>query len=1202
MSLRLILGRAGSGKTRYCLDAVASELRRSPDGPPLILLVPEQATFQTDRALVAQPGVPGTLRASVVSFRRLAWRVLAETGGAARTHIDEIGKVMALRLLIERRRGELRVFDASAGKAGFLRRLAHTLGELHAYGIGPDDLEQGFQALAALRRDDTALAGKLRDLAVIGRDLETYLAGRWVDPDDYLSLLATKLAARPVPAAVAGASIWLDGFAGFTRQELGVLAALAGLAREVNVTLCLDPADLGASRDGASTFHPTLRTYDALTALAVAAGAGPPESVKLSGSPRFATAPALAHLEREYPRLAPQAFPSGDPHPAITLVGAESRRAEVAAAAREMVRLAREDGLRWREMALVARSLDPYADLIEAAFADYGIPLFLDRRRPVAYHPLVEFVRSSLEVALSNWAAEPVFRLLKTDLWPLSRDEVDILENYVLAHGVRGHAWTSEAPWRWRRVFALDETAPPAPADEKRLARIDGLRRRVAGLLGPFVAAVSRRDSTLRDLTAALWAFLEAAGVPATLRRWADDATAEGHRSLVQEHDQVAKGLVNLLDQLVRNLGDQPGQLAAFTRIVEAGLESLQLGLVPPSLDQVMVGSIDRSRQPDVRAFFVLGANDGVFPAASPDDVVFSDSERAELAGFGLDLAPSSQEKAFGEDYLVYIALTRPSERLWVSYTRTDDSGRAMAPSALVSRLRQAFPRLAETTATLEPRAGEACAEAETLAGVARTLSVALRTPPEAATGTPPEAATGAGPETSGPTWAGAVDPGWLEAYSWLVDRRAPDRRERTRAALRSLGYRNRATLGPSLALDLYGQTVRVSVSRLQDYAACPFRHFASAGLALEPRPRQQLKAPEIGSYFHAALSLFAKALQREQVDLAGLEPEGIAERLGRAVEEITPRLQSEVLTSTARHRHLAARLKRTVGRTIEVLQEHARRSAFRPVATELRFELANEAASFRWRGMVDRLEVASLGPREFVRVIDFKSSSRTYSVRDTYNGLDIQLPAYLLAATAAETALAANVTPGAAGALIPAGALFFPITDAYVRAQGPLDESALVSERAKLSRTEGILLDDGDVLGLMDRHLSGGPPDLTGRPGPAPPLLPVRILKSGTPGRSKALLAPERMDLLLRFTRRKLAELSQGMRTGEIDILPVRSSGRESSCRFCDYRPVCRFDPGAGDGYRRLPQIKEDDVWRLMAEKEGTRDGDSDGPGGRAG
>jgi ATP-dependent helicase/nuclease subunit B len=271
-------------------------------------------------------------------------------------------------------------------------------------------------------------------------------------------------------------------------------------------------------------------------------------------------------------------------------------------------------------------------------------------------------------------------------------------------------------------------------------------------------------------------------------------------------------------------------------------------------------------------------------------------------------------------------------------------------------------------------------------------------------------------------------------------------------------------------------------------------------------------------------------------------------------------------------------------------------------VATELRFELANEAASFRWRGMVDRLEVASLGSREFVRVIDFKSSSRTYSVRDTYNGLDIQLPAYLLAATAAETALAANLAPGAAGSLIPAGALFFPITDAYVRAQGPLDESALTSERAKLSRTEGILLDDGDVLGLMDRHLSGGPPDLTGRPGPAPPLLPVRILKSGTPGRSKALLAPERMDLLLRFTRRKLAELSQGMRTGEIDILPVRSSGRESSCRFCDYRPVCRFDPGAGDGYRRLPQIKEDDVWRLMAEKEGARDGDSDGPGGRAG
>jgi ATP-dependent helicase/nuclease subunit B len=1195
LSFRFILGRAGSGKTRYCLEAVAAELRRSPDGPPLILLIPEQATFQTDRALVCLPGVPGSIRAHVLSFNRLAWRVFAETGGAARRHIDELGKAMALRVLLGRRRQQLRVFSGLAGQAGFLSRLARTISELHAYGIGPEHLDAGYQSLAALGRADTALAGKLHDLAVITRDLQDYLAGRWVDPDDYLTLLAAKLRERP--ACVDGARVWVDGFAGFTPQELGVLTALLEVAAEVNLALCLDPDDLADPGDEPSTFRPTLKTYHFLADLVSTAGVKRAQPVRLTGSPRFNSTAALAHLEREYPRVRPRPFgagvaPAGETRDfAITLVAAESKRAEVAAAGREMVRLAREKGYRWREMSVVVRYLDDYADLLQSTLADYGVPYFLDRRRPVAYHPLVEFVRSAVETALTGWAAEPVFRLLKTDLLsrspdpnipPLLRSDVDLLENYVLAHGIRGAAWTQESPWGWRRVFSLDRTAPPDPATDELLARVDGIRRRVAAVLGPFVDRVrgTRTDAhagqpgtpeavrpaegrlTVREAAAALWELIERAGVPATMDEWRRECLATGRPGRAQEHERVFYDLTGLLDQLAENLGEHPAGLPELARILEAGLESLQLGLVPPSLDQVMVGSIERSRQPELKVCFVLGVNDGVFPAASPEDVVFDDRERSELAGCGMDLAPGGREKILNEDYLVYIALTRACERLWVSYARAGDDGRALAPSAVITRLMALYPGLEERAVTLAPGPAGVCCEAETLSELARLLASAARA---------------GGLVRAGSLAHDAEDPTpWLEAYNWLVA--DPERRERARAALASIHYRNVATdLLADLAGSLYGRPTRVSISRLQAYAACPFSHFAGSGLRLEPRPRQQLKAPEIGNYYHAVLSVFTQDLLREGADLARLGPEDIARRLDQAVETVSPRLSSEVLMSTARNRYLAERLRSTVGRTLEVLQEHARRSSFRPVTPELRFSL--DLLDCRLRGVFDRLEVAEAGARPYVRVIDFKSAGKRYDVRRTYHGLDIQLPAYLLAATGPDSRWDEPEEAGGplppAGAL-PAGAFFFPVADPMVVAKWPLDDEALQLERWKELRIRGVVLADPEVIRLMDRP--------TGQPGP--PLLPTFLNKDGSPRKGGGALRPEEMRTLLDFTRLRLAELAGQMARGRIDIQPYRRGRSETACRYCDYRPVCRFDPGAGDAYRRLAWGKEDGFWALIDER----------------
>lgn len=1197
MAFRFILGRAGSGKTHHCLESIAAALREAPLGDPLILLVPEQATFQMDRRLVSLPGIRGTFRAQVLSFHRLAWRVFAEVGGGARPHIDEVGKVMALRALLSRRRGEFRVFDSATGRSGFLDRLARTISELRAYGIDAEHLEAGYRQLAALGRGDTILAGKLHDLALVSRDLTQYLATRWVDPDDYLSLLAARLGQRP--AVVSGARIWVDGFMSFTPQELAVLRGLLEVAAEVNLTLCLDPHDLGAPRDGGSTFHPTLRTYDTISRLVGDLGIGREETVRLTSGARYAGAPALGHLEREYTSTRPRPF-AGATGPVITLVEAESRRAEVAAAAREMVRLARERGYRWRDMGVLVRSLELYASLLQGTLTEFGIPFFIDHRQPLAYHPLVELVRSAVEVAASEWAYEPVFRVLKTDLFPMPRELVDRLENYVLEHGIRGGVWTREAPWAWWRVFALE--GDRGPADEERdeeLRLIDGLRREVADLLAPFVKEMREGGAGHPDLTVAerarsLWSLLSLLDVPGELERWRQAALAGGRPEAAQEHERALDGLINLLDQMVTNLGDERVSLAEFGRILEAGLESLRPGRVPPRLDQVVIGSVDRSRQPDLRVSFVLGANNGVFPAIGDEDVVFDDREREELrSAFNMELSPSGRERAFNEDYLAYVALTRSSERLWVSYARSGGDGGALAPSSLVFRLKAALPPvaadgpamaagLALRRASLLAAPHEVGSEPEALGEVTRFLSE-MRRAASTGPGAPAPVAAPAAVTGEDPAVYGA----WLEMYNWLVAE--PERRRRADAALRAVGGVNQAVaLGSELTRDLLrpsgGQgaaavSISYSSSRLEDYVRCPFSYFARAALRLRERPRRQVKAPQIGSYYHGVLGRLTRELIADRRALADLAPEELGRRLQAAVEFVRPRLESDVLASTAYYRHLAERLTRTVRRTLEVLAEHERRGAFRPVRVEEDFEtplLAEPGGvGAQLTGIIDRLELAEAGGQRYARIIDLKSTARPFNLARFYLGLDLQLPVYLLGI---ERALdeAEGATPP-----LPVGAFALPVSDPFVRARRPLGQEELERERLKLVRLQGLILDEPEVLRLMDASFDE--PE-------AGPLLPGSFTSRGGRRRGPDSVSRKQLDLLSGYARQKVEATARDILRGAIEIAPVSLGPNDLGCQWCDYRPVCGFDQVAGDKPRRVRRRPADEIWSLMEDEVGER------------
>ncbi|MEW6274220.1 MAG: helicase-exonuclease AddAB subunit AddB [Bacillota bacterium] len=1145
MSLRFILGRAGTGKTHRCREEISAALKESPEGPPLILLVPEQATLQTERALSAFLPGKGLLRAQVLSFRRLAWRVLQEAGGITRTHIGEPGKQMLLRKILVERQGQWRLFSRVADRPGFVQALSEIIRELKNYRVDAGRLRQAASLLAGGKnaggRPAGGLPAKLGDLILLYEQMEKALADRYLDPDDYLALLAGKI---PASRALRGSQVWIDGFAGFTPQEYKVIEQLLLAARRVSVALCLDSRSAAGPAGDPDVFYPTRESLQRLQEMADRLGvpAEPPLLLDEQIPPRFLSNPALAHLEENFFRPAPAAYPRAAE--GIKVVAAANRVAEVEGAAREIIALCREKGYRWREIAVVLKDLGAYQTLLRTIFSDYKIPFFIDARREVVNHPLVELIRSALEAIAGNWAAEPVFRYLKTDLVPVAREEVDLLENYVLAHGIKGARWYDGQDWRYVRHYTLAEEKESE--EETELALINRIRAAAAAHLFSFQKAL-QKASGVREMVAALDELLAALEVPGQLAEWSKAALARGDVEAAREHAQVWGAVVDLFDQLVETLGDEKLSLNDFARIIETGLAGIRLGLIPPGLDQVLVGSLMRSRNPDVRACFVLGASDGVLPACPPAEGIFTDADRELLETAGIKLAPAGRRYLLNEQYLVYIALTRSSERLWLSYPLADEEGRAYAPSPVISRLQKIFPGLRETPCPAQPP-GDPALDAEFIADADHTLSSLVLSLQEAKSGR-------------------AIPPVWWAAYNRLVDS------GRCRRVLAGLFYTNQEKpLAAGTTAALYGRVLQTSISQCERYHGCRFAYGLAHALKLKERAVYKLQPVELGEFYHACLKAFAERIAQKGLDWGELTEEECRALIGEAVAEMAPRLKSEILLSSARHRFLAERAKKVLERAARVLCAHARRGNFRPRLTEVSFAPAGElpplavplsgGLRMELSGRIDRVDTAAFEQNKYIRVIDYKTGRAGLSLSEIFYGLKLQLVAYLA------------VGQAAAKDALPAGIFYFPVADPVLPRKGPLPPAAAEEEILKELKLRGFVLADPQVARLMDEQIAGHSS-----------ILPAGLKNDGSLRANSSALDLQQFALLAAYLRELLRRTGEAILAGQMEINPYRFR-QIPACRYCPYKPVCLFDLRLPENrYRELAELPGEEIWARIAE-----------------
>jgi len=974
MAVQFILGRSGTGKTSYCIKSIVNALA----GPPeqqLILLVPEQATYQAERAILADDRIAGYNRLHVLSFDRLQF--LLSGKNTARPALSNIGRQMIVHRLLRENKSKLKIFDSSASRPGLAQQIAQTIAELHQYAKTPDDISQLLSDLAKDERNNLTIL-KFTDIGLILEEYLKFIETDYLDPDAQLIRACREVSSSTLST---GAMLWVDGFAGFTGAELEVLTELLKVVADAQIAFCLDPAKIDLTNpsaqqiDPVDLFYPTHRTYAELIGRIKKCKLKLTKPIILEQALRFSASDQLAHIERNIFEFEPSRLDSADN---IHIISAPNERAEVAFVARQILELVKEKSCRYRDIAVIASDIDNYQHYVRAYFDDYGIPFFIDKRRPLNQHPVVQLISSALQAVTGGFLHFDIFACLKTDLVPVDRYDIDLLENYCIAFGITGGDWKGDKHWN----FAGRDN------EDFNEQRINQIRLKTIAPLLKLRDDLCPADNQTKMLTAgqftrSIFNFLDELKVTETIGSWIEQ-TDRNIESVADEHQQFYDKLVDIFDELAEVFAGQTMTAEDFFAIINSAFSQLTLAFIPPKLDQVLVGSIERSRHPDLKAVFLIGTTQRQFPVPLSSDSILTDDDRGSAESAGFQLAPALSQTLADRQYLAYIAFTRPSEFLSITYPSVDDKGGGVPRSQFIDNLESLFEDLNEQSIANEKIDIEHIHSKTELADLLCTRLGRDAFRPEA---------------------------GDNESLGELLDDIRSDDQlaELGSNVLSAINYDNCARLDSGVVAELFGRHIQSSATRLTTFAACPYQYFARYTLRLEPRKEFKFEPLDLGGFYHNVLDALLKTLNEQKKDFATIQNEELLKILKKQTEQV---IQANSFISNFRRRsphnaYIISSAADVLEDFVLAVGQMVRAGDFRPSLSEVSFGRAKDALetlgkyeltlpdnhTVSLNGKIDRLDIADVDGEKIALVFDYKRKAKSFSWSEFCYGLEIQLP-----------------------------------------------------------------------------------------------------------------------------------------------------------------------------------------------------------------
>ena len=1122
MSLKIICGSLGTGKSAFVINEI-KELAES--GKKALYIVPEQFSHVAETDIIKAVGyLSADLQAT--SFERFAKRALTEAGQRMST-IDAAGKNMLLARVLLKNSKELKVFGTAWEKPGFSAAFLDLISDFKRAQINSETLGEYVK-----EEKNPLLAQKLTEILKIYDSYTELLNEKFTDAEDNIKKLSGLIYEQKLTQDT---KVYIDSFFRFTANELDVVRSMLLCGTDVTLTVSAPGLEVSPG----SIFEPCVHTAETFIKIAKECGAEILPVVYLDKKYRFSQSEELLHLETELYSYPNKKYSKKTKD--ISLFIAKDPYTEAVETAVAIKKAVAQDGIRYRDIAIIAGDMDRYQSIIKTVFPSYEIPVFTDTRRELLSHPVMLMLFSVFKMLTGGFKSQDVIAYAKSGYSGLTADEADRLENYAMDGHIERGDWLDDERFLKRAKTVFDEQKELLPEENEEALNMLNIKNR---LFEP-VLALKEAYSADRKIVArmeALYNFFEKIDLRGTISKQTEDFINRGLLQLADEYRDIYNLLMETLDQVVLCMGEESMGLRRLMTVLESGFSEYSMGIIPSANDQVFLGDINRSIVKNVKLLFAIGASDGAFPPVPSECGILTDSERVSLRLGCLMVAPDTQKIAFDNRFLVYSAVNISTNAVRVSYPVADFEGKAIRPSAFVLRLKKIFADLTMGTDLLD----ESPSPEKTIASRQSAYRYLL---------------------------GSFVNREKNELTTELINAvcEVDEYAQKLKRAQEYSHFKNEAQkLSRENVSALYGKNIRGSISRFEKFSACPFAYFIQYGLKAKERKVLELDTPDIGSLLHGIIDEFSKYMQKSGESYKDISKERCEEIVEAIINEKTGNMFISNLYSQKKLALLIKRLKQMVMKSVWVICEHIRRGEFEPCAFEASFDENGEMPPITIKlptgeeivltGRIDRIDKYKSEGNLYIRIIDYKSGEKEFRLSDVFNKLSLQLAVYLTAACDGSKQFLGEKA-------MPAGMFYFRLLDPVLEVTEISDEK-LSEEIIKKYKMSGLVLSDIDIIKAMDKGVSG-----------YSKIIPVRISSTGEIlEKSSKSATLEQIERLKSYMKKTLRQIGEEILDGNVDISPYHDL-KGSACTYCKYKSVCGFD-SSDNHYRYVPPVSDEEVW----------------------
>lgn len=1118
MSVRLIYGKSGSGKSEFIFNEIKNLISC---GKKIYIITPEQFSFTAEKKLLETLGNKAVLNAEVLTFNRMSYRVASEVGGTAKTSISNPGKAMLIYNILCGKKSKLKFLGKSDEN---IELIIDQITEFKKHGVMIDDLTKMKD-----ETNDNYLKLKIQDILQVYSDFENKIENRYIDENDNLTNLANQISEV---SDFNNTLIYIDEFVGFTKQEYEIIKQLAYVANQVSISICSDSINDSISPES-DVFYSNKITISKIFDMVRDYELELDEPVYLDKSYRFKNK-ELQHLEKNLYAIPYKKYEEKPEN--IKLFLANNQYSEIENVAINIVKLVRNENYRYRDISVITKGLDVYSNLVKVIFNKYQIPVFIDEKKDLGQNIIVKYMLSILEIFAKNWSYESVLNYVKTGFLDISKNEIFMLENYCQKWGIKNSKWY-KSEWNFKDE---DEN------NKEKIERIREIRRMIVNPLLEFKTDLSSQND-VRIITRKLYEFLMNNNIDKKFEKKINEFRQIGQNEFATQYETSWKIIMSVLDEIVLVFGDEKMSFDKYMQILKTGLASSDLGKIPGTQDQVIIGDIDRSRSHKVKAIFIIGLNDGMFPSVHKNEGFFNDKDRQFLKDNGVELARNTVESLYEDNFNIYKAFTTAEEKLFLSYSSSNSEGGTLRGSILISKMKKIFPKLEEQSDIIE-RNSEILIENTTFDELLNKLGEYRDT--------------------------GEIEDKWVEVYNYYNN--DDEWKYKLQRAMEALLYNNKPDRISKQNIDkMYGKVLRTSVSRLEQFQSCHFAYFLKYGLKLSEKDNFKINPIDTGTFMHDVIDEFFNNIKEKSYNIKDLNDNQITELVEEIVEQKLGLNKNYIFSSSPKYKSLSNRLKKVITKSMKYIVESLKYSKFEVLGNEVEFKEGKNYAPITMEldngqkveitGKIDRIDIAKLDGENYVRIIDYKSSAKNIDLNQVYAGLQLQLITYLDAVCENED-------------LLPAGVLYFNVIDPVVKSKKSLSEEEIEDRIRKQFKMQGLILADIDVVKMMDTNLETGYSNV----------VPAYVGKEGNLSNTRSsTVSRKQFEYLQKYTKNLVGQISKEILGGNIDIKPYYNlKNKKTPCEYCAFGGVCNFKGNdCNNGYNFVTSAEKEAVLEMMSK-----------------